>query len=69
MVTWETARYDERGASMLEYALLAALLALVALAAIARAGGWANYEFCLIGQTIAFGWDQAQIGCAPLPPI
>jgi len=44
---------EEKGASMLEYALLAALIAVVCIAAITLIGGEASKAFSNIGSSIA----------------
>ena len=43
---------SERGASMVEYALLLALLAVVAIGAVGAFGGGLNSEFSDIGSTV-----------------
>jgi pilus assembly protein Flp/PilA len=43
---------DERGASLVEYALLVALIALVAVAAVTFLGGAANTKFSKIGSAV-----------------
>lgn len=45
----------ERGASMLEYALLAALIAIVCIIALTFLGGQASQSFSRIGSSIAGG--------------
>ena len=46
------ARDDERGASLVEYALLVALIALVAVAAVTFLGGAASNKFSKIGSAV-----------------
>ena len=43
---------DERGASLVEYALLVALIALVAVAAVTFLGGAASNKFSKIGSAV-----------------
>ena len=45
-------RPDEAGASMLEYALLAALIAIVCIAAITFLGVEASQTFSIVGSTL-----------------
>jgi len=53
--TYMRARYshDERGASLVEYALLVALIAVVCLVAIAFLGQAASTRFSTVGSSIA----------------
>ena len=52
--TWLRARVnDERGASLVEYALLVALIAVVCIAAISLLGNAAASKFSSIGNTIS----------------
>ncbi len=46
---------EEKGASMLEYALLAALIAVVAIAAVTFLGQQASTTFSLVGASMAGG--------------
>lgn len=50
---------NERGASMLEYALLAALIAVVAIAGISTLGKEASESFSRVGSSITSANDQA----------
>ena len=43
---------DERGASLVEYALLVALIAVVCIAAVSFIGSSANSKFSQVGQSI-----------------
>ncbi len=51
MRTWLVAKFsnDERGASMIEYALLAALIAVVVIAAVIFVGGETKSTFSKVG--------------------
>jgi len=52
--TWLRARFSEdRGASLVEYALLVALIAVVCIAAISLLGNAAASKFSSIGDTIS----------------
>ena len=54
LATWLKARInDERGASLVEYALLVALIAVVCIAAISFLGGEASSKFDTIGSSIS----------------
>jgi pilus assembly protein Flp/PilA len=54
LVTWIRARAkDERGASLVEYALLVALIAVVCIAAITLLGNSASEKFSAVGGSIA----------------
>ena len=46
---------DQRGASLVEYALLVALIAIVCLAAMQFLGGSASDKFSSVGQSVAAG--------------
>jgi len=48
----ETIQMDERGASMLEYALLAALIAVVAIGAITFLGTEVSQSFSTVGSSL-----------------
>jgi pilus assembly protein Flp/PilA len=50
-----TVQESEAGASMLEYALLAALIAVVCIAALTLLGGEASKAFSNVGSSIAGG--------------
>ena len=50
---------EEKGASMLEYALLAALIAVVAIAAVTFLGEQASTTFSIVGQNMSDGNVQA----------
>ena len=51
--TWLTAQAKtERGASLVEYALLVALIAVVCIAAVSFIGSSANSKFSQVGQSI-----------------
>ena len=54
LATWLRARFSdsERGASLVEYALLLALIAVVCIIAISFVGGQANSKFDSIGSSI-----------------
>ena len=54
LATWLRARFgdDERGASLVEYALLVALIAVVCIAAVTLLGGNASSKFNSVGQSI-----------------
>ena len=53
VATWLRARVrDERGASLVEYALLVALIAVVCIAAITLLGGNASQKFESVGNSI-----------------
>ena len=54
LATWLKARFSdsERGASLVEYALLLALIAVVCIVAIGILGGNANSKFDSIGSSI-----------------
>jgi pilus assembly protein Flp/PilA len=55
LASWLRARFgdDERGAALVEYVLLVALIAVVCIAAIAFLGGAAKSKFSSVGQSIA----------------
>jgi pilus assembly protein Flp/PilA len=53
-VAWLTARIkSERGASLVEYALLVALIAVVCIAAVTLLGDEASSKFDSVGQSIS----------------
>ncbi len=54
LATWMRARFadSERGASLVEYALLLALIAVVCIVAIGFLGGEANSKFDSIGSSV-----------------
>ena len=53
LATWLRARFDdERGASLVEYALLVALIAVVCIAAITLLGNNASTKFSDVGTSI-----------------
>jgi pilus assembly protein Flp/PilA len=53
LATWLRARFDEeRGASLVEYALLVALIAVVCIAAITLLGGNAATKFSAVATSI-----------------
>jgi pilus assembly protein Flp/PilA len=54
LATWLRARFgdDERGASLVEYALLVALIAVVCIAAITLLGNNASSKFDQVGSSI-----------------
>jgi len=54
LATWLRARFgdDERGASLVEYALLVALIAVVCIAAVTLLGGNASSKFKSVGDSI-----------------
>ncbi len=53
LATWLRARFDdEKGASLVEYALLLALIAVVCIGAITILGGNANDKFSEIGSAV-----------------
>ena len=53
LATWLRARVDdERGASLVEYALLVALIAVVCIAAVTLLGGNASSKFDTVAQSI-----------------
>ncbi len=54
LATWLRARFDddERGASLVEYALLVALIAVVCIAAITLLGNNANTKFSSVGSAV-----------------
>jgi pilus assembly protein Flp/PilA len=53
LATWLRARFDEeRGASLVEYALLVALIAVVCIAAITLLGSNANTKFSTVANSI-----------------
>jgi pilus assembly protein Flp/PilA len=53
LATWLRARFDEeRGASLVEYALLVALIAVVCIAAITLLGGNAASKFSTVASSI-----------------
>ena len=54
LATWLRARFadSERGASLVEYALLVALIAVVCIAAVTLLGGNASNKFNSVGQSI-----------------
>lgn len=54
IATWLKARInDDRGASLVEYALLVALIAVVCIAAVSFLGGQARDNFSEVGQSIS----------------
>ena len=54
LATWLRARFeDEKGASLVEYALLVALIAVVCIAAVTLLGNNASSKFDSVGQSIA----------------
>ena len=55
LATWLRARFgdDERGASLVEYALLVALIAVVCIAAISLLGNSAKSKFSDVGASLA----------------
>lgn len=54
LATWLRARFDdEKGASLVEYALLVALIAIVCIVAIQFLGKSASQKFNDVGQSIA----------------
>ena len=54
LATWLRARFDdEKGASLVEYALLVALIAVVCIAAVTLLGKNASSKFDSVGQSIA----------------
>lgn len=54
LATWLRARIDdERGASLVEYALLVALIAVVCIAAVTLLGGNASEKFSTIADSIS----------------
>ncbi len=55
LASWLRARFGdtERGASLVEYALLVALIAVVCIAAITLLGGNASKKFSAVGSSIA----------------
>jgi pilus assembly protein Flp/PilA len=53
LATWLRARFDdEKGASLVEYALLVALIAVVCIAAVTLLGKNASSKFDSVGQSI-----------------
>jgi pilus assembly protein Flp/PilA len=53
LATWLRARFDdEKGASLVEYALLVALIAVVCIAAVTLLGQNASSKFDSVGQSI-----------------
>jgi pilus assembly protein Flp/PilA len=53
LATWLRARFDdEKGASLVEYALLVALIAVVCIAAVTLLGNNASSKFNSVGQSI-----------------
>jgi pilus assembly protein Flp/PilA len=53
LATWLRARFDdEKGASLVEYALLVALIAVVCIAAVTLLGKNASQKFDSVGQSI-----------------
>jgi len=53
LMTWIKAHADsERGASLVEYALLVALIAVVCIGAVTALGGFANDQFTTVGDAI-----------------
>jgi pilus assembly protein Flp/PilA len=53
LATWLRARFDdEKGASLVEYALLLALIAVVCIGAITILGGNANSKFESVGSAV-----------------
>jgi pilus assembly protein Flp/PilA len=53
LATWLRARFDdERGASLVEYALLVALIAVVCIAAISLLGGSAATKFSTVANSL-----------------
>ena len=54
LATWLRARFeDEKGASLVEYALLVALIAVVCIAAVTLLGKNASDKFDSVGQSIS----------------
>jgi pilus assembly protein Flp/PilA len=54
LAIWLRARFaDERGASLVEYALLVALIAIVCIAAISLLGGTASDKFTTVAGSIS----------------
>ncbi len=54
LATWLRARFeDEKGASLVEYALLVALIAVVCIAAVTLLGKNASSKFDSVGQSIS----------------
>ena len=54
LATWLRARFDEeRGASLVEYALLVALIAVVCIAAISLLGGAASSKFSTVANSLS----------------
>ena len=54
LATWTRAhRKDERGASLVEYALLVALIAVVCIAAVSLLGSSASTKFSTLGSAIS----------------
>ena len=54
LAAWLRARFDEeKGASLVEYALLVALIAVVCIAAVTLLGNNASSKFDSVGQSIA----------------
>ena len=55
LATWLRARFgdDERGASLVEYALLVALIAVVCIAAVTLLGNNASSKFNSVGNSIS----------------
>jgi len=54
LATWLRARFDEeRGASLVEYALLVALIAVVCIAAISLLGGAASQKFSTVANSLS----------------
>ena len=49
---WLRSRFDDRGASLVEYALLVALIAIVCIAAITLLGGSASDKFSQVGNSL-----------------
>jgi Flp pilus assembly pilin Flp len=56
---WRTWAGDERGAGVVEYALLISLLAVVSLAALTWMGGSIRDLFVAIGERIVAAWMTA----------
>jgi pilus assembly protein Flp/PilA len=50
--TWLQSKVDERGASLVEYALLVALIAVVCIIAITFLGGEASSKFSDVGSAV-----------------
>ncbi len=52
LATWLRARFDDKGASLVEYALLVALIAVVCIAAITLLGNNASSKFDSVANSI-----------------